>query len=249
MLGKDACIALLSRDYVNHIDMIEALARGDGALVYAEEDAILIRMPNGYQYLFWADSREAAGLALADVEAMPCCVSHGAPALAAVQAKYGHDYLSHCYQAAYLHKTPAAVAEGYDIRPLDESYTEVVARNYSLYYDPDEMRETLARGDMLGAFVDGELVGFVGIHDDGSCGMLEVFPPYRRRGIGRALEAAITNLCLDRGWTPYGQILSHNAASLALQRTTGMTLSAEMVHWTLYQDNRDEKQAETAAQD
>ncbi len=239
MLQKNAMLALLSRDYVLHIDMTEALLRGIGAPVYAEEDAILLFLSNGYQYLLYADTPDAASRALLGVERMDCCVSHSDCALAAVIDKYGHDYISPCYQAAYLKTTRMPVPEGYNIRPLDTSFTETVARNYSLYYDPDEMREVLKKGDMLGAFVDGELAGFIGIHDDGSNGMLEVLPPYRRRGIGRALEAAITNLCLDRGYTPYGQVMEKNAVSLALQQKMGFSLSERPVVWTLYQESRE----------
>ena len=42
---------------------------------------------------------------------------------------------------------------------------------------------------MTGAFLDGVLAGLIGIHEEGSIGMLEVLPAYRRRGLGYALEA------------------------------------------------------------
>lgn len=42
---------------------------------------------------------------------------------------------------------------------------------------------------MTGAFLDGVLAGFIGIHEEGSIGMLEVLPAYRRRSLGYALEA------------------------------------------------------------
>ena len=102
------------------------------------------------------------------------------------------------------------------------------------------MREVLQRGDMLGAFVDGEVAGFVGFHDDGSNGMLEVLPPYRRRGLGRALEQAVLNLALERGFTPFGQVFTDNAVSIALQKSMGLTLSDEPVYWTLYLDSRED---------
>ncbi|MFQ7452543.1 MAG: GNAT family N-acetyltransferase [Flavonifractor plautii] len=38
---------------------------------------------------------------------------------------------------------------------------------------------------MLGAFVDGTLAGFAGFHGEGSIGLLEVLPAYRRRGLGK----------------------------------------------------------------
>ena len=43
----------------------------------------------------------------------------------------------------------------------------------------DYVAERLAAGAMTGAFLDGVLAGFIGIHEEGSIGMLEVLPAYR----------------------------------------------------------------------
>ena len=54
--------------------------------------------------------------------------------------------------------------------------------------------------------------------------MLEVFPPYRRRGWARALEGAKINQHLSLGYVPWGQVWPDNVASLALQRSLGLTV-------------------------
>ena len=71
--------------------------------------------------------------------------------------------------------------------------------------------------------------------------MLEVLPAFRRRGIGTALEIALHNLALSRGWTPYGQIRVRNEASLKLQEALGMVLSdpdGDVLYW-MYETNED----------
>ena len=55
-------------------------------------------------------------------------------------------------------------------------------------------------------------------------GLLEVFPEYRKLGIGRAIEKFFINFCLDRGWTPYGQVFCDNEKSFSLQANLGMTV-------------------------
>ena len=50
----------------------------------------------------------------------------------------------------------------------------------------EHIRQAIGAG-MLGAFVDGTLAGFAGFHGEGSIGLLEVLPAYRRRGLGEAL--------------------------------------------------------------
>lgn len=75
------------------------------------------------------------------------------------------------------------------------------------------------------------LVGYIGFHEEGSIGMLEVFPEYQRRGIGMALETYIMNLTLERGWIPYGQIIVGNDNSMLLQKKMGLCVSKEQLFW------------------
>ena len=80
-------------------------------------------------------------------------------------------------------------------------------------------------------FVDGVLAGFAGFHDEGSIGLLEVLPEYRRRGLGEALLCAAVRLALERGQYAFGQVFTDNRPSLALQRKVGMTVSEDILYW------------------
>ena len=92
------------------------------------------------------------------------------------------------------------------------------------------IRQAIGAG-MLGAFVDGTLAGFAGFHGEGSIGLLEVLPAYRRRGLGEALLRGAVRLALERGQYAFGQVLIDNAPSLALQKKVGMTLSEQPLYW------------------
>ena len=85
--------------------------------------------------------------------------------------------------------------------------------------------------DTFGAFVGGALAGFIGTHAEGSMGMLEIFPEYRRRGLGCALEAGLIRRLLERGEIPFCQVIEGNEASMRLQEKLGMTFSDEPVYW------------------
>ena len=91
--------------------------------------------------------------------------------------------------------------------------------------------EEAVRQGMLGAFVDGELAGFVGFHPEGSIGLLEVLPPYRRRGLGEVLLLGAVRLALERGQYAFGQVLVDNGPSLALQKKAGLTVSEDTLYW------------------
>ena len=84
---------------------------------------------------------------------------------------------------------------------------------------------------MTGAFLDGVLAGFIGIHEEGSIGMLEVLPAYRRRGLGYALEAGAIRRALKEGTIPYCQVIEGNTASMELQKKLGLEFSDGFVYW------------------
>ena len=71
---------------------------------------------------------------------------------------------------------------------------------------------------MIGAFLDGELAGFAGVHNDGGMGMLEVLEPFRKRGIGSLLEAEMIRRELAAGHVPYAHVFVENEISAALQK-------------------------------
>ena len=84
---------------------------------------------------------------------------------------------------------------------------------------------------MFGAFVDGNLAGYIGVRDDGSLGMLQVMDEYRGRKIGKALQTYAVNAALEWGWIPYGQVVVGNEASVALQTALGLHMSKAPVVW------------------
>jgi len=77
----------------------------------------------------------------------------------------------------------------------------------------------------------GTLVGFIGSHEEGSMGMLEVFPQYRRRGIGEYLTLAYASRLLAKGRVPWSQVIAGNDASLAMQLKWGFTVAPERIAW------------------
>jgi len=137
-----------------------------------------------------------------------------------------------CRQAAYFGLATLSEPDGpWTIRQLDENHLDFVAEHYSHIEDRDYLLGRLRSGVLLGAFLDGQLAGFIGMHAEGSIGILEVLPAYRRRGIAEALEIRMANRLLGRGHVPYTQIAAGNQASLALQEKLGFAVSEKPLWW------------------
>ncbi len=216
----------LRREPVRNISLIEPFRLGRAALVARTDRGVLLNL-DGIAMVA-ADTPEE-GLRL--LEAMPDHRDLNAAGGALADAI--RDALDleevRCWQAVYPSQKRLPVEA--DIRPLGAEYLEAVSAQYSLFHNPDYIRDRLERGLMSGAFADGKLAGFIGEHGEGSMGMLEVFPAYRRRGLGLALESFEINRFLSEGRVPFDQVIVGNEKSLGLQRKLGMLISADTLSW------------------
>lgn len=233
------CQALIDQDPLLYIDVTEALRRGIGKVLYADETACLIGFPHGdkpvTEFTALCGDLDAAKLVfpLLPWEREILVAVHEEHCISYLKAHYPvKPFLGEAFhQMVYLEPTPLSLPDtSFAIRALDVSYFSQVA---AIHKDEDEgyLRERLESGVMLGAFDGDTLAGFIGIHGEGSMGLLQVRPDYRRRGIGKLLEIHMINRSLALGQTPYGSVLTTNAASLALQHSIGMTPSAPTFHW------------------
>lgn len=233
------CQALIDKDPLLYIDITEALRRGIGQVLYADEAACLIGFPHGD-----APATEFTTLC-GDLDAAKRVFSllpWSEDILFGVHEDFCLPYLQETYhvkpflgesfyQVAYLGTDPVPVPESsFPVVPLTPVHLEQVAALHK-GEEASYLLDRLESGVMLGAFDGGTLVGFIGIHGEGSVGLLQVRPDYRRRGIGKLLEAHMINRSLALGQTPYGSVLTDNEPSLALQRSLGMTISANTFHW------------------
>ena len=160
-----------------------------------------------------------------------------------------------CRQAVYTRKEKLPVSglyrsdgkpmpNGLVIEKLDESHSDEAAPMYPGFDEPDYIRQRIAAGAVYGAFLsygDGTvsekvpenriLAGIIGIHEEGSIGMLYVKPEYRHQKIAKALETYAFNMALENGWIPYGQVIVGNEPSMKLQEDMGLYFSKTSVYW------------------
>lgn len=220
-----------ANDPAGGADFLEITRRGTGELLLCTADAVVMREPSSGVILFHAKHEPAARAALEKMPRAGLYAVHGDWAARLVMQKTGCTSFEKCHQARYLRdEAPAPVLEA-QMRTLEESFAETVLRHYRGVADPAYTVGRLRAGAVMGAFVDGALAGFIGTHAEGSMGMLEVFPAYRRQGLGFALEAELIRRLLSRGAIPFCHIIDGNEASLRLQRRLGMTFAGELVYW------------------
>ena len=232
---------MMDQDPVRYIDMTEAVRRGIGTVLHTSPTAVLVGIPAPGcpgafdSYLMSCADMDAARLLCGLISAGDnfLVAAHEDFYLPLLRERFGLDLFlgGPSYQAAYLTHDPCpAPGSTLTIRQLTVADLPQVADNYKLEGE-DYLRSLLERGQLFGGFQGGTMAGFAGRHAEGSIGLLEVFPAYRRRGFATTLERYMINQELALGHIPFGQVVTDNAPSLALQRSLGMTLSEGTLYW------------------
>lgn len=229
-MQKERLIQKLSKNKRSYIHMIEGLARGNAEILYAKDKDILLYDNNCKVCMLSAISPESGSTLLQMVPKDTTMIVTSQEFLnALVVEELGFQIYHECYQACYTMREPLPVRHK-DIRPLTLEDVEYVVSNYPT--EKSYIAERIMSKCMYGAYVENQLVGFVGEHDDGALGMLFVEEAYRGRGIGSSLEAYNINRQREAGYIPYAHIIAGNEQSLKLQEKLGLYLSKDTVWWT-----------------
>ena len=213
------------------VDMTESLRRGAGRLLYNGDEGSLVLSTDGTFLL--SDIQDGALLCEKIRTLCPAAPKlftvKSDDAAAALMREFSlHDSMR-CTQWVYEKGEPPCPVMA-DIRPLTQEHAALAA---SVYHDGDGayIRNRIEHGALFGVFESDALAGFAGLHDDGSMGMLEILPPFRRRGYAAQLEAFLIAAALKEGRTPYCHVVDGNEASLHLQRKMGLTCTRLPAIW------------------
>ncbi len=211
--------------------MIEPINRGTADLLYVEKDGILLLEKKSGAYMMSVNEPDLAERLVAEILDAKIFVTYQDFCLPIIKNRFGFANQFTCLQAAYLHKTFLPSDTSIIVYLLNCDHIQEVWGHYHTMDDPDYIRNLIDNGQIYGAFVNGSLTGFIGIHPEGSIGMLEVLPEFRRRGIGSALESCIVNMMVKKGWIPFCQVFKNNLNSINMQKKLGFELSNQYIYW------------------
>lgn len=207
----------------NTVDFEELLRIGVGKTLYrGAEGRVLLEDDHGF-YTLMSDILDGAlllkRLCELQLPAFSLATVKSEDAHQALVREYGFDGCNPCTQWVYCLPEPPRYP-ACDIRPLTAEYAQTAGEQY--HHNFDYVRERIAAGKMWGLFEDGKLAGFIGVHTEGAMGMLEIYPEYRKRGYGYALEAFLIGRQIETGAIPYCHVIDGNDASIHLQKKLGL---------------------------
>lgn len=220
---------------IEMIDIEEAIRLGHADIIYQDSegiiihelrsDALMISMNNSCRFIEIYEKYDLQQFDLIDVkqeEIKDILVN-----------RYHKTFQFACYQSVYTSqkKKKLEILENVKIKSLKREYLSSVYSCYKHSDDINYLKNIINRGHLWGIFENNDLVGFIGIHDEGSMGILEVKEEYKRKGFGSLLESYLINYFIDNDWIPYCQVIENNNASLALQKKLGLEISKHLSYW------------------
>lgn len=238
---KRALIDWLLKDKRNHIHMIESLSRGLGEILYFDGKNLLIYdKKSKVSMLLAEDEASAVRLAAMVPEDTELVMSMQESMNRALEER-GYHIDCATWQYLYTERVPLHVrpnralhpndaSHHLDIRKLGVEHLDYVSAHQE-HNDRRYVKICIELGNMYGAFVDNELVGFIGMHREGSIGLLYVDEEHRREGIAESLAAFMVNRVLEKGWTPYGHVVCGNEASEKLQEKLRLYKAGKIIWW------------------
>ena len=216
---------------IDYLGIERVFQRGSAKILVDCEDVLLIYDTISKAF-FLACEDDEKGISVVDSHIKDDCRLLMAPNVLigkTAYERYGFSEKLECYQVAYYGEKP--VCDGLlSFRTAESADIDMLTGAYHMLCDEDIKKIVNMSGIVIGYYQDCP-VGFIGEHLEGSMGILYVFPEYRNKGIGTALQKYFIAKTIDRGFIPFGQVEKHNLSSLNLQRKIGMTISDNLIVW------------------
>jgi 8-oxo-dGTP diphosphatase len=155
----------------------------------------------------------------------------------------GHraDWHNPCRQLSLPDEVVLSIPDP-DVVSLSPDQAEYIHGHYEMKHILPSvyLAERIRNGPSVGIFRDGRLVGWSMTHDEGTMGVLEVLPEYRRLGLAEKLSSALCRKVREAGSIPTVQILCGNRASPSLAEKMGFVRTAD-VTWFGWREVDSEK--------
>lgn len=227
---KDKAIEYLMKNPLLHMGMMESINRNTAYILYADSDCVLIKEQRSNAYMISADNFNRGRDILNTISECNLIVAHQNDLADYIENKFGLKDKLACFQAVYMDKIKLDVKSEIRIRKLELDHMDIILEHYKKL-SQNEIIELLNSGDIFGGYKNDTLIGFIGNHLEGSIGLLEIFPKYRRRGYASILESFMVNRMLEKEFVPFAQVEINHKNSIALHNKLGFQISEDRLYW------------------
>lgn len=226
---KEKILDYLYQDYLNHLDMIYAINHG-ALIIYFDEQGIMIKF--GDMYMMSIKNPVLGKRLINNLNDCKMIAVHNDCFKDIIEEKFGLSQRIVAYQYGYLKDTVTLIdVFQIEIKEIGMEYYDFIKENYSTPIDDEYLIERIKSKVFIGAFDQEKIVGFAGIHDEGSIGFVEVIEEYQRKKIASMLETYMINNLLAKKELVYLQVETDNIPSMKLHEKLGYVRSNDIITW------------------
>lgn len=226
---KEKILDYLYQDYLNHLDMIYAINHG-ALIIYFDEQGIMIKF--GDMYMMSIKNSVLGKRLINNLNDCKMIAVHNDCFKDIIEEKFGLSQRIVAYQYGYLKDTVTLIdVFQIEIKEIGMEYYDFIKENYSTPIDDEYLIERIKSKVFIGAFDQDKIVGFAGIHDEGSIGFVEVIEEYQRKKIASMLETYMINNLLAKKELVYLQVETDNIPSMKLHEKLGYVRSNDIITW------------------
>ncbi len=231
MLKREDISKIFGEDE-NHFALTNYVLNKGGEILYAEKDGLLL-FYNGI-YVLFGTSGQGAKNALSLVDSANCFVCSSSEEGDAVCEKFKNiKNKKACYQILYKEPFGVQIPENTTVKelpPTDENIDFVTA-TYTLGFAREDIKRLMQNFTFYATYTGGEISGYIGRHDEGSIGLLEIMPKFRRKGLGAFLVDYSVKMVNEQGDIAYCNIETTNEKSLKMHLKMNFIPSDKFVYW------------------
>lgn len=231
----DHVMQYLKGDETLYAQMLVAYQKGKCDTLYDESDGILLYDHSTQTYLASAKNEAGAKDILYQLpQDYGMLIAHEEVFTKFAGELFAYEETLSFYHYQYTQKGKYKLPQSnLTFQMLTQQDLEVVKQHYSVddLCNDTYIRKCIEDG-MMGAYYEETLVGFIGIHESGAMGLLEVFEAYRGKHIAQTLEMAYINYLVDQNCSLiYTQVNVENEASQKLQEKLLLKRSETPNYW------------------
>ena len=227
---KMRSVKRLTKNKRSNIHIMESLRLGRGQLLIDDGNNLLVYDEDSKQCMIHGADENGILMLLEhlpkDFDSMIVCQDF---AYELITQKMSFDKIEAFYQSVYTGRETLPVKYK-EIRLLDLSFLSTVCDGFGR--NSRIITDMISRKQLFGCFLEGQLVGIVGVFRDGRFGELYVDIDHRRMGIGASLEGFVINLQRTQGCIPYCNIPENTEGLLEMQSRLGLYTANHRV-WRL----------------
>lgn len=228
-MDKMIILKLLNEDRIKNITLIESIEKSNASIVYYDSNCVLLLDKASNTMMLSSKTLKSVSKALDSLTKPYDFLVIQDEYSKIVEDRFHLIRSAEYFQAVYT-SNKKSVVEGLEFHLVNKDNFDIVL-NYYPTNDYSYLKERADTHQLWVGLSNATVIGFIGIHDEGSIGLLYVRPQYRKMGYGELLLKFITNYFLENKWTPYSQISIDNQMSINLHKKVGYELSEEHVVW------------------